>query len=563
MIAIGISAVSISQTNGACETELSSLSDISDTEGFEDDSSGDYEDELGDIMADLFGPSDDSGDDSNEDSNSFQSYSVPEDNSNSYEIPDLPSSMRSDGTRDYDAALSNVRDNSIINRKLLVQTFLNFLPLNTPDFSYRKRIDNDSPEFADFKTISRNAFSNLLNKPMEEINLQLDEVYETFFSYELKIKRIQKVSKVTEINNEFRLWFNWPDESGNIVYANVDTKIIGNYYNINIERGETAVITFGDVFKKQQVREFYENEGNPLPIVAGITETGNVITTDAKPFDTMMITGKPRSGKSWYVLSVLMSLMMFNTPEDVQFIIVDPKESNLFKTLALMPHVCGLHNDDNILAIMDDLINNEAPRRKKLFADNKCDDIWALRKKGIKLPILYLVIDEYITVQSKQQDAGTVKEFNGKTRVLISQLPSQGIRLIFIPHRATGIVDKTNRTMLQFTAAVRADLAEVDDALGTKGWNHALTKAGDIALKTSSMTDACYVRGMSVTTSDAENTKLIENVAKAFYKMGVDLPDMSTMSVAVNRDEDAIREALYEGNRVQYSAGHVFDDLDG
>ena len=36
------------------------------------------------------------------------------------------------------------------------------------------------------------------------------------------------------------------------------------------------------------------------------------LLADAKYYDTMLIAGKPRSGKSWYVLSILMSLMLFN-----------------------------------------------------------------------------------------------------------------------------------------------------------------------------------------------------------------------------------------------------------
>jgi len=324
------------------------------------------------------------------------------------------------------------------------------------------------------------------------------------------------------------------------------------------------VVTFGDVFKLQYCKEFFLDKKNKLPMITGITELGKVILDDAKNFDTMLIAGKPRSGKSWYVLSVLMSLMLFNSPEDVQFIIVDPKKSNLFQTMALMPHVMGLHDDSNILAILDDIIEVEAQRRKKLLNDNKCDDIWALRSKGINLPILYLVIDEYMTVIGKlDEDKDKRKEFDNKIRILISQLPSQGIRLIFVPHRATGVVDKTNRTMLQFTAAVRADKETVEDTLGIQKWDRALTKPGDIAIKTSSMQGGIYIKGAALTTTDEENTKLIESAAKVFYKMGVDIPDMKAMRVAYNRNENHIKEELgASGNRVQFNADSLREQLD-
>jgi hypothetical protein len=227
-----------------------------------------------------------------------------------------------------------------------------------------------------------------------------------------------------------------------------------------------------------------------------------------------------------------------------------------------MPHVFGLHNDSRILNIFDDIIEIEAPRRKKLLDANRCDDIWALRKKGIQLPLLYIVIDEFMSVigniEKEQKE-----EFNGKLKVIISQFPSLGIRLIFVPHRATGTVDKTQRTMLQFTAAVRADKADVEDTLGITKWNRALTQPGDLAIKTSSMQEAVYARGAALTRDDGDNTLFIETAAKAFYKMGVDIPDMSNMRFAYNRDEEYIKKELGgEGNRVQYDASTIFKDIE-
>ena len=341
--------------------------------------------------------------------------------------------------------------------------------------------------------------------------------------------------------------------------VNATVDIESDFYKIVVTKGESAVVTFGDVFRHAYASDFFLDTGNKLPIITGITELGKVILDDAKVFDTMMIAGKPRSGKSWYVFSILMALAMFNTPEDVQFIIVDPKESNLFNTFALLPHVAGLHNDDHVLDVMADIIENEAPRRKALLASNKCDDIWALRKKGVKLPILYLVMDEYITIRN---NLGAMdKELDNKLQVIISQLPSLGIRLLFVPHRATGVVNKTNRTMLQYTASVKGDVDDVKDTLGITKWDRALTKPGDIAIKASTMQNAMYVRGAALTTSDEENAELMKNVAKAFYKMGVDMPDMSTMKIACNRDEEFIRKELQEdGKRIQYN--NFADDLD-
>ena len=463
-------------------------------------------------------------------------------------------------TEEYDPSvyLENVQENSVINRQSLFTLFKPMFPKETPNFRDGNEIDKDSEDFNTLETICLKALANLANCQLEEVGSYLESAKDNFSSYELLLKRINKVKKTDELAREIETYMREsPDDDA--VTASV--ALTGDFYKIVVSKGINSIITFGDIFQDQKCCDFFLNEKNKLPMVTGVDELGNVILEDAKNFDTMLIAGKPRSGKSWYVLSIIISLMLFNSPEDVQFCIIDPKESNLFKTIALLPHVCGLHNDEHILEILNDIIEVEAPRRKKLLADNRCDDIWALRQKGIKLPVLYVVIDEYITVVNNL-DADEKKDFNLKMQTLISQLPSQGIRLLFVPHRATGIVDKTNRTMLQFTAAVRADAADVIDTLGIKKWDRALTRPGDIALKSSTMKNAAFVRGAALTTSDGANTMFIEQAAKAFYKMGVEMPDMSKMRIAVNRDEDYIKSQLQgTGRTLQYNADEL-DNLD-
>ena len=62
-----------------------------------------------------------------------------------------------------------------------------------------------------------------------------------------------------------------------------------------------------------------------MPFVWGVTELGESIWCDADDMDTLIISGIPRSGKSWKMQSILLQLCMFNSPEDVTFYLLDPK----------------------------------------------------------------------------------------------------------------------------------------------------------------------------------------------------------------------------------------------
>ena len=547
---LGLAAMWIARADADSLANLDSLSDVSSE--ISGDATSDYEDNIGDIMDDLF------GDEPEEEEFTLDINDIPETVSEE-EPPAVPNfGTNQPKPVNFDQALSEVKVNSVTNRKNLLETFINFLPLCTPDFYVKREITPDSDMFNEIETAALKAMSNILKCDLEEVNSSMECAYETYFSYEFKMKRVRGLNKIADLAAELEI-YSRGSASDTAVTASV--VIEGDFYHCIVTKGETAIITLGDALKQQKVYDFFANEKNKLPVISGIDSLGNVVLDDAKIFDTMLIAGKPRSGKSWYLLGIMISMMLFNSPEDVQFIVVDPKESNLFKTLALMPHVAGLHTESDILEVMDDIINNEAKRRKRLLDENRCDSIWDLKKKGVKIPILYLVIDEYITVLASCKDRGVDKELSAKLQVLISQLPSQGIRLIFIPHRAMGIVDKTNRTMIQFSASVKGDIDEVVDTLGIKKWDRPLVNPGDVALKSSSMKEALYVRGVALGTSDEENSELIENIAKAYYKMGVDLPDMSTMRIAVNRDESYIQSILGNKNRVQYDANHIFDDL--
>lgn len=555
VIGMGTSALVLMKVGGeiAENDNVDSLQDIPDSD---DNHTQEYSDNIDDILNDLFQDEDDSGfmDDTSE-----LQEDGPEEQEESLELEEEEAPEMDPGPLDLTDALDNIRGNQVISRETLFNTFKPLFPTNTRGFSDVTEIEPDSDVFNTLETYCIKALAILANCEEEEVNSELCSAKENYFSYELRLKRINKVKRTDMLATEIE---NYMRSSSDDDSVNATVSIEGDFYKIIVTKGVTAVVTFGDVFQQQYCCDFFLNTKNQLPMITGINELGEVMLEDAKIFDTMMIAGKPRSGKSWYVLGVLASLMLFNPPESVQFIIVDPKGSHLFKTLALMPHVCGLHDDSHILDILDDIINVEAPRRKELLDAHEVDDIWGLRKKGVMLPVLYLVIDEYMSVLGNL-GKDRKEEFDTKIKILISQLPSLGIRLIFVPHRAMGVVDKTNRTMIQFAAAVRANVDDVKDTLSIQKWSRALTNQGDVAIKSSSMKNAMFVRGAALTTSDESNSTFIETAAKAFYKMGVDLPDMSTMRFAVNRDEDAIREQLVgNGNRIQYDAAATIAEAD-
>lgn len=537
-----------------------------------DDSTNDYEQsndavnddlfssELDSILNDTFSDMDDDEEDLEDEPEPEDIFGADTNNEPEADVDEIQSG--GSGGFDFNDGLDTIQENQVLSRETLFNTFKLLLPTVTPNFRDKQELDSSSDEFKQLEVLCLKAMAYVTNTDdFTTINSSLEIAYKTLYVYELRMKRIPKI-KTNNLEQLAREIENYVRDNANDISKQVTISIEGDFYVILITTGDSAVVSLGDVLRVKDYSDYFLSTKHRLPIISGVTELGDAICDDAKVFDSMMIAGKPRSGKSWYVLSILACLMLFNTPEDVLFMIIDPKASNLFKTIGLMPHVFGVHTDDKILQRLDEIIDIEAPRRKKLLEDNRKDDIWALREEtGIKLPILYIVIDEYITVRNNLGDASG--DLDTKVQTIISQFPSLGIRLLFVPHRATGVVNKTNRTMLQFTAAVRANIDDVNDTLDIKSWKRPLVKPGDTAIKTSSNPLPQFVRGAALTNSDTTNTEFIKMAAKAFYKMGVDIPPMNHLPLCYSRNEDDIKEQLGgEERRIQYDAQHVFDNED-
>ena len=97
------------------------------------------------------------------------------------------------------------------------------------------------------------------------------------------------------------------------------------------------------------------------------------------------------------------------------------------------------------------------------------------------MPVLYVVIDEFMTVVDS---LGTEqKELLRLVRIILTQLPSQGIFLMIVSHRATGALDKTIRYLMSYNVAVRALNSAVKKSLDLKSWDRNLENPGDLALK--------------------------------------------------------------------------------
>lgn len=140
---------------------------------------------------------------------------------------------------------------------------------------------------------------------------------------------------------------------------------------------------------------FKRDFDNKLLIPLGIDKEGEEYYIDFNEKTSMFIAGETGSGKSIYLNDIIVSLLLKNSPEDLQFVFIDQRniELNLYNGIPLLYKDCVSDADDSI-----DMLNyvvKSIEKRKELFSKLKVNNIVKYNEKSDKkLPQIILIIDE-------------------------------------------------------------------------------------------------------------------------------------------------------------------------
>ncbi|MDQ0110665.1 S-DNA-T family DNA segregation ATPase FtsK/SpoIIIE [Paenibacillus harenae] len=168
-----------------------------------------------------------------------------------------------------------------------------------------------------------------------------------------------------------------------------------------------------------------------------------------------LIFGMPATGKTTFLQTLLYSLAISNTPNDVHVYIID--FSRMLKDYIQLPHVGDVlqEEDEEKFVRFFDFLDKEIARRKQLFSDTGVKSRLAYcEDTGNELPAILLIVDGYINLKGKPD--GINEKFENVLRVG----SSLGIYAIVTANRPAEMMEKIKSN---FPNAVSYQLADPSD----------------------------------------------------------------------------------------------------
>lgn len=234
-----------------------------------------------------------------------------------------------------------------------------------------------------------------------------------------------KFRPMNNINKAYKL-------SRQIKYAtdNEETRVFNDGAKVVVEipfKGSTVL--FGDFMHDSK----YKMERSKTIIPIGQDAKGNNVYGDLAKMPHLLVAGTTGSGKSVFLNGVITSLLMRNTPDDLQLFLIDPKmvEFRRFSNL----HYCQYVTDTQKAIGLLSKLCKEMDRRYAVMANAGCRDLddFNRRNPDDRLPKIVLVIDE----MADMMESAYAKQVESNIVRLAQKARACGIHMVLATQRPT------------------------------------------------------------------------------------------------------------------------------
>jgi len=289
--------------------------------------------------------------------------------------------------------------------------------------------------------------------------------------YELQLAPGTKVSRVSALRDD-------------LAYALATTEIrilapIPGKQAVGVEVPNRSpnLVSLGDLVDEPAV-------GSPLTVWLGKDISGHTVVADLARMPHLLIAGTTGSGKSGCINSMLCSILLRATPDEVRMILIDPKkvELNHYETI---PHLLTpvVTNMKNAAAVLANVVR-EMESRYELMGLHKARNLPEMNRVRLRdgkapLPYMLVVIDELadLMMVSPAEVEDAIIRLAQKSRAV-------GIHLLLATQRPsvdviTGMIKANVPSRIAFAVSSQTDSRVILDTAGAE----ALLGSGDMLYK--------------------------------------------------------------------------------
>ncbi|MDD5130833.1 MAG: DNA translocase FtsK, partial [Candidatus Omnitrophica bacterium] len=247
----------------------------------------------------------------------------------------------------------------------------------------------------------------------------------------------------------------------------------------------------------------YHKQKSPLSIALGKDITGRSVFGDLDDMPHLLIAGTTGSGKTVCVNTCILSLLFRNSPNDLKFLMIDPKMVELMPFNGLPHLLCPVVTDAKKAAVALNWVVSEMESRYVLLSKAGARNIEAYNEKQEKIPYIVVIVDEFADLMSVARD----QIENAITR--LAQLSrAVGIHLILATQRPsvdviTGVIKANLPARVSFKVASKVDSRTVLDGNGAES----LLGKGDMLFLQPGKEDLIRIQGALV--KDAEIERVV------------------------------------------------------
>ena len=348
-----------------------------------------------------------------------------------------------------------------------------------------------------------------------------------------------RVNKITALQNDLALALAAPS-------LRIEAPVPGRaIVGLEVPNDSASVVTLRAVMETKEFKDTAAK--SKLAVALGKGVSGVPMVADLAKMPHLLIAGATGSGKSVCMNAIIAGIMMNATPNEVRFVMVDPKRVEL-TAYSGIPHMAFsevIVDMDKVVGVLQAVVGEMDARYKK-FANVAVRNLEAYNKHPrvlIKLPQWVVIIDELA-------DLMMAAPFEVEKLICrLAQLArATGIHLIVATQRpsvdvVTGLIKANFPTRIAFAVTSMTDSRTILDMGGAEK----LLGRGDMLFMPTDAAKPIRIQGVYV--SDTEIERLVE-----FWK------DERFSELVPETADELLEQALAEANGGEANIEVEYDD---